>query len=294
MGWRSVVIRPFADPNANIPAEITEYLLTAESVPLGSGLNAFDLRASLGPLLDREECPYLVFLIDQVEDILLSTDNEGRKSLCAFLRELWRASHLRPGLKALVTYRLDADARLGPVWQEVTDDPKGLPYHTLAGLTREDAEQLITSVAARSGWTLDVSPRELAQQLVAVSTELGGAGEVYPPYLQILLLDADSAPNKIVGPEFLSSLGGVEGLVTRFLNTSLEDLEARGGEWINTRRILECLSRSSGEKITQSLEEVSSYTQLPLNTVQLLLAELTRRRLVRPLGGVTTKFNMIV
>ena len=279
-------MRPYDDPGAILPGEITRTLLDPSSRPLAPPLDYYTLRHDLGATLAEEGTPCLVFLIDQVEDILAPTAASDAKSRFRdFLREIHRCRDLGPFFRAVVSYRTEADAQLGRVWQEASGDPSGLPYHTLLGITPEDAETVICQVAERLDWKLEITPRELAAQLRAESRGSMQDGSVFPPYLQILLSTIAATPSKTVNPDSIQELGGVQGILTTYLRRVVDRLEERGGDYQRVRAVLQAVCRSSGEKLRQTATEIASYTGLSEGALRVLLDELVRQRLVRPLDG---------
>ena len=188
LGFRAAVVRPYTDPAQRLPAELSRELLTGDSPPFTSPLDFGRLRGELAPLLEAANCRLFVLFIDQVEDLLTpGTTPEAVEALVAFLSELYRAQYLQPRIHAVVAYRTDADTKLDRLWQQVSGQPAGLPYHALEGISREQAQGLLTSTAQRRHWNLQVKPADLVNELMRESRGIEMAGEVYPPYLQILL-----------------------------------------------------------------------------------------------------------
>jgi HEAT repeat protein len=286
LSWRAAVVRPFGDPARSLPAELSRELLTENSEPLTTPLRFANLRGDLAPLLEAENCSCLVLLIDQVENILSPFADPGAQTILVdFLREIFRTSHLRPMLKVVLAYGTDADARLGPLWQEVSGQAYGLPYHSMNSLSSDAAETIIRETARRKGWMKEFSPKTLVTDLVNESHDVYSSGQVYPPYLQLLLAELEASGDRGITQEFLAKRGGVGGIVGKYLERTLSELEQRGGDWVHCRKILEALSRSSGEKSSQTENDIMTYARLAPESLHSLLSELVRRRLVRPLGG---------
>ena len=175
-----------------------------------------------------------------------------------FLWELWEQKETKPYLRAVVVYRTDADARLGRLWQEISGRPEGLPYFALQGLSRSVTENIINQTAREQGWRLETSVPEIARQLALESQKLDCSDEVFPVYLQIFLKQAEQNPEGRITAEFITSFGGVSGLIGKYLEQTLERLKARGGDWQQCGVVLESLSRSGGAKAAQSLQRSGS------------------------------------
>ncbi len=85
--------------------------------------------------------------------------------------------------------------------------------------------------------------------------------------------------------DVLASVGGVGGMVGRYLEKKLHALIEKGGDLTHCRKVLEAMCRSSGEKQAQSLNDIAAYSGVPLETLPMLLDALVGHRLVRRLGA---------
>lgn len=287
LGWRSIVVRPYDDPSSIMAGEISHMILNDRSEPFRDPIDNYTLRAELAPLLEEENCPCLVLIIDQTEDIFSPSAAANSKTwLRDLLRELYRCRDAVPLLKVVVSYRTDAEAQLGRIWQEASSNPAGFPYHSLLGLTIEDAEMVIAEVAARLEWKLEVSPRDLAAELRLESRSTVEDTVVFPPYLQILLATIATERNKAaVDSAFIQHLGGVRGIIATYLRRVVDELERRGGDYQFIRAILQAVCRSSGEKLRQTSTEIAESARVSHSIASVLLTELVAKRLVRPIGG---------
>src|SRR4029077_3508925 len=94
-------------------------------------------------------------------------------------------------------------------------------------------------------------------------------------------------PERRITADFIASLGGVSGLIGKYLEQTLERLKAPGGEWQQCGSGLESLSRSSGAKATQSFDDLVRETGVSRTVLAEMLRELINERLVRPVGHKT-------
>src|SRR5271165_4385201 len=286
-GWRACVIRPFEDPARCIPSQLRELLLTSPGA-FTTPLDPAKFRADVAPLLTSNGVNTLVLFFDQFEDIVSPVaDQAAVDTMREFLRELWEQKEIKPYLRAVVVYRTDADVRLGRLWQEVSGRSEGLPYFTLQGLKSSVAEAIINQTAREQGWRLETSIPEIARQLALESEKLDRSGEVFPVYLQIFLKQAEQSTEKCITTEFIASLGGVSGLIGKYLEQTLARLKARGGDWQQCGAVLESLSRSTGAKAAQSLNDLVRETGLSRAVLAEMLQVLVNERLVRPVGYET-------
>jgi len=201
-----------------------------------------------------------------------------------FLQELWQQKETKPYLRAVVVYRTDADARIGRLWQEISSKSEGLPYFALQGLNRSVAETIINQAAREQGWRLEASVPEIARQLALENQKLDRSDEIFPVYLQIFLKQAEQSAEGRITEEFINSLGGVSGLIGKYLEQTLERLKGRGGDWQQCGAVLESLSRSSGAKAVQSFDNLVRETGLSRAVLAEMLPVLINERLIRPVG----------
>jgi hypothetical protein len=285
--WRGCVIRPLENPTRGLVPQLTAGLLACP----GKFTTPFDpakFRAEVTPLLSAAGITRLVLLIDQFEDIVSPVAAlNAMDSMREFLREIWEQRESKPYLRLVTVYRTDADARLGRLWQEVTGRPEGLPYLALEGLSCAVAERVIVQSAREQGWTLETSARKVARRLAQESQTLGCSGEVFPVYLQIFLKQAQQIANGQVTSDFITEVGGVSGLIGKFLEQTMARLKARGGDWKRCDAILEALSRSTGCKAAQSFDDLIRETGFSRVVLSEMLPVLVNERLVRPVGHQT-------
>jgi len=283
-GWRACVIRPFENPAQRVPPQLTARLLTspgAFTTPFGPA----QFRADVAPLLSSNGINRLVLFLDQFEDIVSPGAAPGAvDAMREFLGELWEQKEAKPYLRVVVVYRIDADARLGRLWQEISGRPEGLPYVALQGLSRSVTESIINQTAREQRWRLETSVPEIARQLTLESEKLDCSDEVFPVYLQIFLKQAEQNAEGGITAEFITSLGGVAGLIGKYLEQTLGRLKARGGEWRQCGAVLESLSRSGGSKAAQSLNDLVRETSVSRAVLAEMLPVLINERLVRPVG----------
>jgi HEAT repeat protein len=283
-GWRACVIRPFEDPGQRLPKQLTAELLLnpgSFNVPL----NPTKLAEELGSLIQRAGVPRLVLLMDQFEDIVSPMAIPAAvDSMREFLGEIWQHRERKPYLRVVAVYRTDADARLGRLWQQVSGKLEGLPYLALEGLSQAATEKVIEQTAQELGWHLEIGTSEITRQLAQESQKFGCSGEVFPVYLQILLKQAQQKADGRITAEFIGGLGGVSGLIGKFLEQTLAKLKSRGGDWQHTGTVLQALSRASGIKAAQSLNDLVRETGVSRPILADMLRVLVNERLVRPVG----------
>ena len=283
--WRIAVVRPFEVPHKHIPMALSHQLLTPSSQPFSQVLNVDTLRAELVPLLAAEGCHVLILLIDQFEDIVspFAPDNT-RESMTQFLQALVSTVDHSLQIKAVVAYRTDAETRLGSLWQAVSGRPSGLPYLAIEGLSYHDTEQIIQQIAKKKAWDMPMAVQRLVEQLMYESQSLDASGDVFPPYLQILLSTLNTKSDQLLNISIFDELGGLGGVIGKYLDGIIGTLEAQGGDHSKCRRLLEVLCRSTGRKASVSLSELANEVGLSPQATGRVIRDMVRQRLVRPVG----------
>ena len=76
----------------------------------------------------------------------------------------------------------------------------------------------------------------------------------------------------------------MSGLIAKYLEQILARLRARGGEWEQCGTLLESLSRPSGAKAAQSLNDLVRETGVSRALLAKMLPMLINEQLVRPIG----------
>ncbi len=284
-GWRACVVRPFEDPGHRLRGELFAGLL-ARGAGFSAPFDAAKFRAEVSPLLAEAGVSRLFLLIDQFEDVVSpNATSDAVEVMRAFLQELWNERDARPRFHAVVSYRTEAEARLGRLWQQISGRSEGLPYHSLGGLAPDATEAIITETSGEQGWALEARVPDLARQLVSESRKHDAASrEVFPVYLQIVLRQAQTADDGRLTAAFLGGKGGVAGLIGSYLDDTLARLEERGGQWRQCHTVLEVLSRTSGTKAAQSLGDLVRESGLSRAVLGEMLPALIEERLVRPVG----------
>jgi len=276
--WRTAYIRPFDDPDRFVVHDLWRALAELESEP-PTGVTIAEALARAGRAVgDRK----LLVVLDQFEDVArvaLPEMLDGvRRALVAV-----QAGRFR-NLRLLVSYRADAEAVLGPLFQEVAGSDRGLPRLYLQPLSRAGARAALEAGFAQA--QVGVGDSLLMDTIAdALEVQTSTAG-VYPPYVQMVgetLCRAARAENEsILTEELYRERGGCEGIIGRYL---LQRLAEFGEREEAARRVLVALVRSTGVKGQRPFEELQAEAGLDTERLAQVLAELVDRRMVRHLGG---------
>jgi hypothetical protein len=242
--------------------------------PASSWLAVIRLIATAQPT--RQLCVFL----DQFEDVLsLPVSLESWANQLTQLHET-----PLPTVHFVISYRGDAEARLGAIWQRVSGSPTGLPRYYLRPLTAAGAANAISAALHAADVTL---ARELL--LNRIITDLNAAsiieseGDIYPPLVQMVLgalVSAAKDYNNILDEPLYESLGGTAGIIGRYLTAQLQLL---GPKQASCRLVLTSLV-SSKRRTTKALAQIAEQTGLDKQAVADSISELLSCRLIRAVG----------
>lgn len=277
-GWAVASCRPLDNPDESIPGTLWGQLM--EGVPPA---------ATLGTLLElvaeaHGKQPVLV-VIDQLEDIISSLGTGKVSNLLAALTRV----HTSPpsNLHLLLSYRGDAEPKVGRYWQTVSGSASGLPRYYLQPLSTEGAlsalEEMLRPLYSQS--TVGKSG-ELLQEIIS-NLELESVRSVgvaiYPPFLQMIAEAVfKTAQNSDAPPDvgLYHSLGKARQIIGRYLGSRLGLLGTRAKE---SRAILISLAAPS-RRLRKSNEDISKDTSLARDVVEGCLGDLAALRLVHAVG----------
>jgi len=277
-GFLPIYTRPLGLPRADIASTLFSTVF--------EGINSY--RGSLVPLLQEAANSIAprrpLLIIDQFEDVLMARDQEEWQRLITDLRALRYIND--PGIRVLISYRADLEARLGQSWQEISGSPQGLPRVYVSGTSSEDAWNGVKSACQDLKIKLEISTQESLQMgndLFSFSRSHGFEG-VYPPYIQMLIdhawqtVKAGHAAYTFADYEMA---GGMEGVTGGYLKRQLSYASDKEGY---LTKILAALVRSYGVKAQKSLRDVSTDVSLAEEKCEQLLERLIDLRLVRHIG----------
>lgn len=281
IGWHVAVLRPGQNPGQSVPSGLTLRLLRSGN--FSPPLDYARFRSEMAPLLSTKHTHGLVLVMDQMEELAWDhTDASEIDTVRRFLQDIYRDRNKRPLLKVVCAYRHDVSIRLERIWQDISGDDAGLRYHVLEGLTIDNAAEVLRQAIQKRDWAVNIEPIDLAERLSEQSRGKVGRGQVYPLFVQIVM--AECEPSRTLTAASLSEAGDVAGIIGCFLRGTLADLEAEGGHGKHARRILESLSGSRGQRVSRTVEELASETNLSERILQDVLRRLESKRLIRRLG----------
>ena len=229
----------------------------------------------------------IAIVVDQFED-LVAQPASVTGQLTSELLEL-RSSNCDARL--LFSYRADAEAQVGPIWQVISGSPGGLARVYVGPLSRGSAlaafdRVLEGSIREIAGFTQDERTtvgESVISDLEAESIANGFNG-VFPPFLQMVISEISRAAQKTPA-DLLShyrAAGCARKIIADFLLTQLHLL---GKDERIARLILTSLVSSSGSKVQKTSSEITQESRSEPSEIDRVLQKLLDLRLVREMQG---------
>ena len=273
--WRTAYTRPFDDPDRFVVSDLWRDVLK-EPPSANSTIEGTMERACKAVGNAR-----LLVVLDQFEDVArvpLPSKLEGlRQALLVVQAERFR------NLRLLVSYRADAEATMGPIFQKVAGSDRGLPRIYLQPLNRSGAQAALEAGFSGARVTVQAPLLDIIADELNAQTMTPG---VYPPYVQMvgetLCAAAGQENNGVLTDELYQAKGCCSGIIGHYLWGRLAIFKEK--EHL-ARQVLIALVRSTGVKGQRSLEELQAETKLSAEQLESLVAELVNQRMIRPLSG---------
>lgn len=274
IGWRFVYSRPLQRLEHNITSAIHEQLIG------DSKFKQLDLVSILGLISNIHKGRQILVVVDQFEEALR---DQRELNIDGFLRTMTSIEMgSLPNVHFLIAYRGDAESGLGQLWQQISGDAQGLPRLYLNPLSRSGAIQAMLGILDSEGIEIDKPLLELiAEQISAESMQYLHVAGFYPPYIQIILDSLIKSLRKNetkVTQSIYEELGGARQIIGEYLFQRISELGKRRPQ---AEQVLLALVRTSGRRITSSVDEVSNACGLPQKDVKAVLKSLAENRLVR-------------
>ncbi len=277
-GWAVASCRPLENPDETIPGALWGQLM--DGVPP---------TASIGTVLELVASAYgkqsVLVVIDQLEDMISYLGTSKASNLLAGLTRVHTAPP--PNLHLLLSYRGDAEPKVGQYWQKVSGSASGLPRYYLQPLSREaalSALELMMLPLCSQGAT--GKSRELFEEIVSdleVESIRSVGVAIYPPFLQMMAETVFKTAQSGGPPDAASYhlMGKARQIIGRYLGSRLGILGARAKE---SRPILVSLA-APNRRLRKTSVEISRDTNLDLNLVEACLGDLAALRLVHALAN---------
>jgi len=247
-GWRVVYSRPLGLPSTDITRQLLATIF--EGRPFYKG----PLIPLIGEISGAIQGQYLLLIVDQFEDILLSRSDGEVDDLVSDLRTFKNVKP--PSVSILLSYRSDLEGRLGQYWQHISGSALGLPRYYLKGVALDPAWESLERIAHSLKIDLDLKMEEkerIKKDLLFASNALGFT-EVYPPYIQ---MTADHFWASSIGSKyhfkFYQEAGAMNGIIAGYLGRQLKYAQDTQGKM---RAVLVSLVRSYGIKAQKEIKEI--------------------------------------
>jgi len=273
--WHIVYVRPLDTPDERVVRELWQQILQGDP-PANVAIVDSLARASR-----QVGEPKLLVVLDQFEDVTGAPLPDGLHGLQKALVAV-QAGRFR-NVRLLVSYRADAEAVLGPFFQDISSSERGLPRYYVRPLSRDGARAALEAGFVEAQVGVDERLLDLIAEDLENQTPTAG---VYPPYVQMVggtvSCIACTDNDGILTEELFRESGGCAMIIGQYLLKQLDQFGVRREE---ARKVLVALARSTGIKGRRSVDELQVETGLCAAALISLLTDLTNRRMVRSLGG---------
>ncbi|HUW85106.1 MAG TPA: HEAT repeat domain-containing protein [Phycisphaerae bacterium] len=282
--WRCVITRPDRESGRFFtPADFGGVLGRS---PAGDGPFA----NVCGQVL--EHAGQLLVVLDQLEDIAYY----GAFDAEALAGEMLDALAGREHLRLLLAYRDDVTSTIRPLENALAHSARGLPAHCLRHLDEGDARDAIRRLLDLLKLRLEPAEqfmdRIVGDLVLATRKEFPAtAHAVYPPYIQMVVEGlASLAEGGVARLNAYNALGAgrtapIDTMIGDYLTRNVEKLKEAGYDEAAAKRVLVCLSHSSGTKGRADEPRIAAEAGVPADALLRLLAEMANLRLVRRLGS---------
>lgn len=176
-GWRFAYVRP--EPKRKILNQLIIQMLP-EAVGKISSMKEF-----LHRITDKYFHTNIIIALDQFECLVDPTFSSEQPE--EFIKELAVVNQF-PYIRFLIAYRSDFEGKLRYFWNEIADDPRGLPTFPLGPLNKSDtAEALRFFFEANKINIADADVLQIiAEDLFKESKKITRGRGVFPPFIQMV------------------------------------------------------------------------------------------------------------
>ena len=271
LGWTVAIVRPLPQVDEQMRHQIWSQLMD------GPMPTEFNLAAVIKACTAAHRAGRLAVIVDQFEDAVAGLAGNGF-DLIASLSELRGGSE--QNVRLLFSYRGDAEADVGPIWQSVSGSSGGLARLYLGPLARESARDALAASVQGPDTHEDRFLDSVAEDLYVESLGNGFEG-VFPPFLQIVASSLVQTPPAFTMAQEYHQQGGARKIIAEFLISQLKHL---GRDEAAGRQILVALVSSYARKAQKRIDEIESETGLDTEMAMRVVARLIDMRMVRAVG----------
>jgi len=273
-GWLPASCRPLDNPDESIPSAVWHQLM--EGRPPSESIHTI-----LSLVAHAHANRNVLVVIDQLEDVIPQLGTQRTFALLHALAQTYASPPAK--LHLLLSYRGDAEPKVGSYWQAVSGSATGLPRHYLGTISREAAIDVVLDLVVPTGDSGATDVARLAAEIVsdteAESTRSLGL-QLYPPFLQMvvetIVKDAEEPKGATYG-----RLGRARQIIGRYLLNQLRLLGPRSKE---SKAVLISLA-ARGRRFRKTVEEIARDTDTLEAVVESCLADLAGLRLVHALDN---------
>jgi HEAT repeat protein len=260
-------------PSTSIPERLFQELVGPGHFSLP--LNYAHLRTELLQMRRTDQSQGLVMILDQFEEVVSdSSDHAELLNIRQFLQDAQQENSNWP-IRVLCSYRADANLRIRELLSNINNNQVETVF--LFGLERGLAAQLLDKAKAKIPECHTIDSTAVVDCLVEQSASFRKQNQVYPPFLQIFLIELERQRDPVI---FIRSLReNVGNMIGDYLLTTLREMEGDHTRIVCTR-VMQSLCLASGRRAPQSISRLSGEISYPLQDLKKAIKALEDRRLV--------------
>jgi hypothetical protein len=252
-GWRYVCVRPEHDKS--MLNQLVEKMLPKKKKKISS-MDEF-----LQHITEKYFQTNIIIALDQFECLVDPTFSS--ESAEDFIKSLAIVEKY-PLIRFIIAYRSDFEGKLRYLWNEIADDPRGLPNYPLSPLNKSETAEVLkiffeeNKVNVASDEVLEVIAEDLFQE----SQKITRARGVFPPFIQMVaealrnyvkMRDTQAILNI---EEYDQEMGRAKAIISAYLKAMVRQV---GEDTYIGRTVLYCLINLMGEREYRYLIAGKSY-----------------------------------
>jgi HEAT repeat protein len=225
-----------------------------------------------------------LILLDQFENILDSVDVTRR-----IKETLYHVQSKRfHNIQVLLCYRSDFEDQISPMLNDIAYSMKTIPKYYLNSMDIDGSREALLSGMglANVGFDPNIGAKDFVDKILK-DIEKNGKG-FYPPYIQMvgetLSKKALKEENSIIQKTLYDSLGGVDGIIGKYLYDQLEFFNERRKDIEDI--LIELIGISSSAQPQANIKSVEDLSlKLGISDLKILLRQMSYKWIIRHLGS---------
>ena len=292
-GYFTMVFRDYRYPTETIKAALAK--LENVKIDLKNCETLLDcIRATI-----RQTGRSIVIFLDQFERFFLNLPEDRWKQFAGELKDCLNQLNSQE-MNVVIALRRDFYGQLGEFWEDIPEINTASYQHYLKPLNPQEAEEAIKKPLKLIKETVVYEPNFLEKYLVPnllQRSEGQSQDQIEPVHLQIVCNQLFKEVRKrfseqlkagdpiIIQQDLYNELGGVEGILQGYVETTLNEYFTSRDEQDLVRTVLKQMANSRGTREFKSVPEISKNLSLSQERVEKIVEKLDRSRLIETVSG---------